>query len=111
MATAQPVVPFKTYALVYIALLFLVALTTGVAFIDLGPLNTVVALAIAVAKMMLVLIFFMHLAHSTNLTRVTVVAAFFWLAIMMVLTLSDYGSRRWITDPPAWSSSAPATHP
>jgi cytochrome c oxidase subunit 4 len=109
--TTQPIVPFRTYALIFLALLVLVAITTGVAFVNLGPLNIVVALGIAFAKMMLVLLFFMHLLHSTRLMRVTVIAAFFWLLLLMTFVFTDYGSRSWIPDPQPWSSSAPPTHP
>jgi cytochrome c oxidase subunit 4 len=109
--TTQSIVPLKTYVLVFLALLVLVLITTGAAFVNLGPLNTVVALGIAFAKMMLVLLFFMHLLHSSKLMRVTVVAAFFWLALLMAFVFTDYGSRSWIPDPPPWSSSAPPTHP
>jgi cytochrome c oxidase subunit IV len=108
---AQPIVPFKTYVLVFVALIVLVAITTGAAFIDLGPFNTVVALGIAFLKMMLVLLFFMHLLHSHKLTQVTVVAAAFWLMLLMGLVFADYHSRNWIPDPAPWSSSAPPTHP
>ena len=44
---SQPIVPQKTYLLVFLCLIGLTILTTGVAFIDLGPFNTVAALAIA----------------------------------------------------------------
>ena len=53
------VVPKKLYFLIFAALLALTALTTGVAFVDLGKWNTVVALAIAVCKATLVVLFFM----------------------------------------------------
>ncbi len=109
--TAQPIVPVKTYVLVFLALLVLVGITTEVAFVNLGPLNTVVAMGIAFAKMMLVLLFFMHLVHSPKLTRVTIIAAFFWLALLMAFVFTDYRSRSWIPDPRPWSSSAPPTHP
>ena len=109
--SAQPIVPFRTYVLVFVALLLLVVLTTGAAFINLGPFNTVVALGIAFLKMMLVLLFFMHLLHSDKLTHVTAVAAAFWLLLLMGLVFADYSSRGWIPDPAPWSSSAPPTHP
>jgi hypothetical protein len=50
------VVPLKIYVGVFLSLLFFTGLTTGVAFIDLGPFNTVVALAIATIKMLLVVL-------------------------------------------------------
>jgi cytochrome c oxidase subunit 4 len=105
------VVPVTTYLGVFAALLFLAGLTTAVAFVDLGPWNTPIAMAIAFVKMMLVLLIFMHLLYSPKLLRVVVVAGFFWLALLVGLTLTDYHSRSWIPDPAPWSSSAPPTHP
>jgi cytochrome c oxidase subunit IV len=105
------VVPFKTYFMVFLALLLLLALTTGMAYVDLGGFNTVIALAIAFVKMLLVMLFFMHLRQSSALMRTVVVAGFFWLAILIGLTYSDYSTRTWIQPPQSWSNSAPATHP
>ena len=105
------IVPVKTYVFVFISLLCLALLTTAVAFVDLGWLNVVIALAIAFAKMMLVLLLFMHLLYSSQLTRVVLIAGFFWLALLIGLTLTDYHSRSWIPDPPPWSVAAPPTHP
>ena len=105
------IVPVKTYVLVFIALLLLAGLTTGVAFIDLGAFNTPIAMAIAFVKMMLVLLVFMHLLYSAQLTRIALIAGVFWLALLIGLTLTDYHTRSWIPDPAPWSSSAPPTHP
>ena len=89
----------KTYTLVFVALLILTGATTLVATIDLGALNVVVALAIATAKMMLVALFFMHLRHSTILTKVVVGGGMLWLAILLVLGLSDFVTRGWLPVP------------
>jgi len=89
----------RTYTLVFVALLVLAALTTGIAYVDLGPLNTVLALAIAVIKMFLVGLFFMHLWYSRGLTRIVVLAGFFWLALLVSFTLADVFSRSWIKPP------------
>jgi len=83
----------KIYVVVFLTLLALTALTTCVAFYDLGPLNTVAAMTIAVAKGLLVILFFMHVRQSEHLVRVFVVAGFFWLAILIVLTMSDFMTR------------------
>jgi cytochrome c oxidase subunit IV len=56
---SQPLVPRQLYYRVFAALLGLTLLTVGVAFLDLGSLNTIIALTIAVAKVVLVLLFFM----------------------------------------------------
>jgi cytochrome c oxidase subunit IV len=109
---AEPhIVPVKTYLYTFIALLFLAGLTTAVAFVDLGRFNTILAMAIALVKMILVLLIFMHLRYSAKLVRVVFIAGFFWLALLIGLTLTDYSSRSWIPDPPPWSSSVPPTHP
>ena len=72
-------------------------LTVQMAFLDLGPLNTIVALAIAVFKATLVVLFFMHVKYSTRLTWAVVAGSVFWLGILLVLTLSDYLTRAWRT--------------
>jgi len=64
---SQPLVPQQLYYRVFVALLGLTLLTVGVAFLNLGPLNTIIALTIAVAKALFVLLFFMHLRYSSGL--------------------------------------------
>ena len=90
---AEHVTPVKTYLAVFVALLVLTLATWLVAQVDLGWANDVVALTIAVTKALLVLWFFMHLRYSTRMTVLTAVAGFFWLGILLVLTLSDYLTR------------------
>ena len=89
----------RTYTLVLLALLALTAVTTLVAFVDLGAFSVVVALAIAVCKMLLVALFFMHVRHSTKLTKLVVLGGLLWLAILLMLTLSDFTTRGWIGVP------------
>ena len=89
----------KTYAWIWIALLALTAITTAVAHVDLGAFSVVVALAIAVVKMLLVALFFMHVRYSTKLTRLVLMGGLLWLAILIVLTLADVVSRGWIGVP------------
>jgi cytochrome c oxidase subunit 4 len=85
-----------TYFLVWGALLLGTFLTYEVAKIDLGPFNSVVALVIATTKALLVALFFMHLRHaSERLLKVVVASTFFFLAILLFLTLTDYISRPW----------------
>ena len=83
----------KTYLLVFGALLVLTLITTAVAFVDLGPLNTPLALSIAILKASLVMIYFMHLRHSTFLARVFAGAGVLWLLHFIIFTLSDYLTR------------------
>jgi cytochrome c oxidase subunit 4 len=87
------ITPKKTYYLVFITLLILTFTTARIAYIDLGPFNVYVAMTIAIIKALLVILFFMHVKDNTSLLKVFVAAGFFWLAIMLVLTLADYATR------------------
>jgi len=103
---SQHVVSKKTYFLVFAGLIVLTLVTARVATIDLGPLNIVVALLIAMCKASLVMLFFMHLRWSTRLIHIVAVASLFWLAILISLTLSDYRTRHLTPSPETWESSS-----
>ena len=77
----------------WLALMALLALTTGLAFVPLGTANLFISLGIAGAKALLVLIVFMELKGGTSLVRAAAAAGFFWLAIMIALTTADYTHR------------------
>jgi cytochrome c oxidase subunit 4 len=83
------------YLVIIGTLITLTVATWLIAFVNLGIFNPVVALTIAVIKAVLVILFFMHVRYSSKLTMVTVGAGFFWLLIMITLSLSDYLSRYW----------------
>jgi cytochrome c oxidase subunit 4 len=89
------IVPKSTYYTIFAALVVLTGVTTAVAFFDLGLLNPIVALSIAIFKASLVVLFFMHLKYSSRMTWVVGGAALFWLGILLVLILSDYATRGW----------------
>jgi cytochrome c oxidase subunit IV len=88
-------VPLRIYYTVYGALLVLTVVTVGVSLVDLGPLSTVVALAIAAAKASLVILFFMHVRYGPRLIWIFASGGFFWLALLILLTMSDIVSRGW----------------
>jgi cytochrome c oxidase subunit 4 len=94
---SESIVPTRTYYLIFAVLMVFTAITVGVAFLDLGPFNTVVALGIAITKATLVVLFFMHVKYSTRLTWAVVAGSVFWLGILVVLTMSDYLTRVWRT--------------
>src|SRR6266513_4168160 len=89
------VTPLTTYLLVFAALAGGTLLTWWVSTIDLGWMNTPIALLIATIKAVLVILFFMHVIHSTRLTWVVVIASFLWLGVLFVLTFADYLTRIW----------------
>ncbi|HEX9115345.1 MAG TPA: cytochrome C oxidase subunit IV family protein [Anaerolineae bacterium] len=92
----EKVTPVRTYVIVAAALLVLTAGTIGVSFIPLGPFHLVAALTFAVAKALLVAMFFMHARYSGPLTKLVIVVALFWLAILVVGTMDDYLTRAWL---------------
>jgi len=93
---SEPIVSSKLYVGIWITLLCLTVITAGVSFIDLGPLNTVVALVIATFKALLVVLFFMHVKYaSEKLSKMVVVAAVFWLLLLLTLSMADYVTRLW----------------
>ena len=93
------IVPVRVYLAIFSALMVLTALTVWIAFYDLGPLSTIVALGIAVTKATLVILFFMHVKYSSRLTWLVVVSGFVFLAIMIGFTMSDVVSRGWLGTP------------
>jgi cytochrome c oxidase subunit IV len=85
----------KLYAVILTLLLICTALTAGVAYIDMGIFNPIVALAIAVFKATIVVLFFMHIRYSSKLVKLTVVSGIFTFIVLITMTLSDYISRAW----------------
>jgi cytochrome c oxidase subunit 4 len=80
--------------IVWLALLLLLALTVGTAYVPLGIFNTVMNMTIAAIKVALVLLFFMKLRSASALLRLAALAGLFWLAFMFVLTAGDYLTRQ-----------------
>lgn len=97
MSEHRHIVPLSTYYAIFALLMLGTAITVWVAFLDLGALNTVVALAIACTKATLVVLFFMHVKYSTRLTWAVVFGSVFWLAILLALTFNDYLTRHILT--------------
>lgn len=91
------VVPLTIYYAVFGTLLALTGVTVAVAYMDLGALNTVAAIAIACFKALIVVLYFMHVKYSTRLIKLTVIAGLYWMGIIFALTLGDYLTRAWGT--------------
>ena len=87
------VAPKSMYYWVFAALIVGTALTVGVAFIDLGALNNVLMLGIAITKATLVILYFMHVRYGPRLVWVLAGSGFAWLAIFVAFTIADYATR------------------
>jgi cytochrome c oxidase subunit 4 len=83
------------YIIIGSALLVLTATTVAASYVEMGVFNPIVALGIAVLKMMLVVLFFMHVKYSSKLTKLTVGAGFFTFLVLVGMTLADYFTRAW----------------
>ena len=94
---AEHILPKRIYYTIFAILMLCTYLTVQIAFFDLGPLNVIAALMIAVFKAALVVLFFMHVRYGTRLTWVVVAGSVFWLGILLALTMGDYLTRGWRT--------------
>ena len=95
----QHVIPASIYVGIWAILMFLTGLTVFVSFIELHDWNIILALTIATIKATLVVLLFMHLFYSSKLTKVTVIAALFFLFLLLSLSMTDYLTRAWLTNP------------
>lgn len=96
-----------TCLLVFAALVVGTVATVWTASMDLGAFNTPVALAIAVGKATLIILYFMHVLYSKWLTRTVVIGSFFFLLVLFGLTFSDYLTREKTHEIPSLYSSDP----
>ena len=96
--SVEHTVPAKLYVTIWAILMAMTLTTVLVSRVDIGPFNVVVALVIATFKGTLVVLFFMHLRYSPKLTMATVIAAMFWLFLLLSLTMTDYLTRGWLTN-------------
>lgn len=93
MMSDHPITAPRTYVIVFLALMLLLALTIAAARVEHGALSMVLALAIAAAKAILIVLFFMQLRYESAVIRLAAVAGFLWLAFLIVLSLADLESR------------------
>jgi cytochrome c oxidase subunit 4 len=96
-----------TYGWVFAALMVLLAATVAAAFIPHqgGVFNVGIALAIAVIKATLVILFFMHVVDANRLTKLFVAGTFIWLVVMFAFTFTDYVSRKWTQASRGWAEN------
>jgi cytochrome c oxidase subunit 4 len=83
------------YCFVFATLLVGTAITVGAAYVNMGPLNPVVALGIACFKACVVILFFMHAKYQSRLIKMTIGSGFFVFLVLITMTLTDYISRAW----------------
>ena len=98
-SSSEHIVSPVVYVGVFLALMVLTGLTVFASTVDLGVWNTPVALVIAVTKVALVVLFFMHVKYSSRLVSLAVGAAMLWLLLLIAGVIADYVSRGWVGSP------------
>jgi cytochrome c oxidase subunit 4 len=87
------VMSVQTNIVIFVALLVLLILTVGAAYLDLGMLAVPVAVAIATVKAILILLYFMHVKFGKKLIALFAVGAAYWIVILLIWTINDYATR------------------
>jgi cytochrome c oxidase subunit 4 len=87
------------YYTIFLSLIALTVVTVVIARVDLGAMNTPIALAVAGVKATLVILFFMGVKYNTPLTKVVAASGFLWLIILFGMTMGDYLTRGWLGFP------------
>jgi len=82
-------VPYRTFILIWVALLILTGITVEVSRFDVGVLNIWVALGVASIKSSLVIFFFMHLRQESLLFKIGLLVMLVIVAIFVGLTFFD----------------------
>ncbi len=97
MSTEHHVTPLRVYFTVFALLLGLTFLTWWVATIDLGAWNTTIAISVAMTKVMLVVLWFMHVKYSNKLIWFFAAAGVYWLVLLFGFVMTDYLTRLPVT--------------
>ncbi len=87
------IIPIKVYLNVFVSLLILTAITVGIAQVDLGRLNTIIAFFVATIKASLVLAFFMHLKYDAKINRWIVFSAVSFVFLLWLISILDIYTR------------------
>ena len=86
----------RVYFAIFFALMVLTALTIAVAYVNLGAMNNVVAVAIACTKAALVILYFMHVRYSDRLIQLSVEIGNMFVLILIAFTVVDPLTRTWV---------------
>lgn len=85
----------RVYLLILVILMVLLALTIGAAFLDLPGHTWGIAIALGIAglKAIAIMLYYMHVKFGPKQVAAFASAGFAWLAILFVLTCTDYLTR------------------
>jgi cytochrome c oxidase subunit 4 len=89
----DPSATLRAYFAVFAALMVFTGITVAAAYVNMGPMNNVVAIAIAMTKAAMVMAIFMHVRGSSNLIYFCIFGGLFFLSLMFYFPLIDLFSR------------------
>lgn len=92
----EPITPVRTLALTLVTLIILTLATITFAFMNLGPLNDIVAMGIALTKAGLIVMIFMGVRFSDGITRFFVMVGWLWALLLIAGILVDVLTRGWL---------------
>ncbi len=96
------------YAIVWAALFAFTILTWAISRLHIqGGWGLVVALAIAITKGSLVVLFFMHLWDQRGANRIVLLTSLVFVALLIGLTISDNATRFQLANPPGSDGALP----
>jgi len=90
------VASLRSYVITFLLLMGLTAATVAAAFVDLGPISTLVAFTIASVKAVIVALWFMHLRFTGRAPWIFALAGIAWFLLLVVLLLADVDTRPWL---------------
>src|SRR5262249_30698523 len=88
-AMSEEITSVWTYVLVTLVAIVLAAESIGSAQLDLGGLNVVANLGVAVVTTCMIVTFFMEIRLAGGLLRLAAAGGVLWLGILLVGTLDD----------------------
>jgi cytochrome c oxidase subunit 4 len=77
----------------WLALMVLLAVNIGIAYVPAGDLTFSLNLAVAAAMVALIGWFFMDLSKASALNRMIAISGFLWVGILFLITFADYLTR------------------
>ena len=89
----QHISSYRSHIFVLMALLLLTAASVAVTSLEMGPLNTLVAMLIAGSKAAIVLVWFMHLKFDNKIYAIFTTLVFVIFLLVLYVTFFDYSYR------------------
>ena len=89
----QHITPTRIYFNVWLTLVVLTFVTVGVSYLDMHKFTVFTAMLIAMIKVSLVVLFFMHVIHEHKIYWFMILAVLATYGVFVLLTFADYSFR------------------